>query len=25
MRRVTLVGEVPVSVEGQTSKTYKKD
>ncbi|RDZ10075.1 taurine dioxygenase [Priestia megaterium] len=25
MRRVTLVGEVPVSVEGQTSNTYKKD
>lgn len=25
MRRVTLVGEVPVSIEGQTSITYKKE
>ncbi|RDZ13387.1 taurine dioxygenase [Priestia megaterium] len=25
MRRVTLVGEVPVSIDGQTSITYKKE
>jgi taurine dioxygenase len=25
MRRVTLIGEVPVSIDGQTSTTYKKE